>query len=124
MERKTLLTLSQLNDIVKGRTPAPDCNNCPGKHPGCIAGSVSTGCAAQEIGIIFLGENNKDAEKILVEMMSIDLFMESVGYAYLSQKRDGLPSEIEELVKAYEEKVPDTELLQDIVNLFVGSKGC
>ncbi|HBI17561.1 MAG: hypothetical protein UR60_C0047G0009 [Candidatus Moranbacteria bacterium GW2011_GWF2_34_56] len=113
IHRLTLLTLTQLVDIVKGRVPAPDCTTCSGNHSGCTAGSVSTGCAANDIGYIFLNEDQAAGEKSLAEMMSDDdLLMASVGYFFLSLRRNQLLPETEALLKAYEDDPKNAELLQ------------
>lgn len=116
LQRQTFLTLKQLEDIVKGRVPAPDCDNCSGYHPGCAKGFVSTGHAAEEIGIIFLQENNKAAEEILTGMMHLNSPMALTGHFFLSQRRSTLPPETEKLLKAYEDDSKNAEGLERIKN--------
>ncbi|HBR79721.1 MAG TPA: hypothetical protein DEA46_04815 [Candidatus Moranbacteria bacterium] len=106
-KRMTALSLEELTAIVNGGINgegcegviAPMCGGC-----GCFRSStVPIGQAVNEIGIIFVEEGDKKAEKILANLIATDSFMAPGAYFYLIQKRDAVSSETESLLKQFEE---------------------
>ncbi len=114
LERQTRLTLKELKEQLQDSSCVAGLAGCMGCMP---ATSMPTGLVINEIGIIFLTEENPEAENVLIEALSMDSFDAAIpAYAYLTSALhlNMLSEKAEKAVKDFE-KGPQGEVAVNFV---------